>query len=529
MTDSWRRFRSDLRALKDASGMNFREIQNAAGESCALPTSTVHGLLADGERRCGRECTGQLEMLVSILLRHAPRDAPAVTPWRDRASWQARWESLDDRGRSDVPDAAMGGTFGWDDPLEKAGMGADTESAWLTVPRLSRIAAVVGELAALGLYRQAHDTARELLRCAEGTLRPHDPGMLAARHVAAYWTGEAGELHKAREMTAALSADCLRLRGALHPLTRLAALRLAAWTTGAGDPAQGRRLYRELAGSGPADRITLLARLGAIRAGFLGGDTEDALDRLEDLLPGLTAEYGLQHAVVLAARVQQIRGRRRAGKRRPCTLDALEGLVHEAIEHLGPAHPLTLYVRGRHARSVDNHGDSAGARELAEETYLEAVRVLGPDHPDTLTAGGDVAVVLARFDRAAAEAMFRHLYGRCRQVLGPDHYRTLGIAHNLGVVLHHGDPRTARPLYEEVREVRTRVLGPDHPDTLLTGFALAHTVLLLDGEAAARPLFEEVYCARVRVLGPQHRATRRVLGFLGEAGSPAPELPRGAP
>ncbi|MFD8413442.1 hypothetical protein ACFV2Q_17010 [Streptomyces sp. NPDC059650] len=74
-----------------------------------------------------------------------------------------------------------------------------------------------------------------------------------------------------------------------------------------------------------------------------------------------------------------------------------------------------------------------------------------------------------------------------------------------------------------------RGLGPDHPDTLLTGFALAHTVLLLDGEAAARPLFEEVYCARVRVLGPQHRATRRWLGFLGEAGSPAPELPRGAP
>ncbi|MFD8413441.1 hypothetical protein ACFV2Q_17005 [Streptomyces sp. NPDC059650] len=136
--------------------------------------------------------------------------------------------------------------------------------------------------------------------------------------------------------------------------------RLAAWTTGAGDPAQGRRLYRELAGSGPADRISLLARLGAIRAGFLGGDTEAALDRLEDLLPGLTAEYGLQHAVVLAARVQQIRGRRRAGKRRPCTLDALEGLVHEAIEHLGPAHPLTLYVRGRHARSVDNHGDRRG-------------------------------------------------------------------------------------------------------------------------------------------------------------------------
>lgn len=496
--------------------MTFQEMRKANPH---LPRSSVHRLLEDGDRRVGKSCTGQLAALVELLLaRTAPGD-PAAAPWRERTSWQGRWETLDDRGRRDAPPAGAltGGALGWDDPLERAGMGTGTESAWLTDGRLTRIAAVVGELAALGLYRRACDVSRELLRCAERALGPHDPGMLPVRHVVAYWTGEAGDVRTARVLTAALSADCREVLGARHPLTRLAALRLAAWTTSAGDPALGRRLHRDLAGSGPADRITLLARLGAVRAGFLAGDAEEALDRLGGLLPDLAAEYGPHHAVVLAARVRQVRGRRQVGGRRPCTLDALEGLVREATEHLGPAHPLTLYTRACHARSVYRHGDRAVACGLAEEAYLEAVRVNGPDHPDSLGAGDALAVMLARAGDAASGDMFRQLYERSRNTLGPDHYRALHIAHNLAVVVHGDDPRAARLLYEEVCGARTRVLGAEHPHTLDTRFALAHTVLLVEGEAAARPLFEEVHRARVRVLGPAHRDTRRTLAFLPAA------------
>ncbi|MFE2552453.1 tetratricopeptide repeat protein [Streptomyces sp. NPDC059355] len=512
MTDSWRRFRFDLRALKTASGMSFADINEANAD---LPRSSVHRLMEDTNRKAGKSCTEQLEELVELLLARTESGDPAASPWRERDVWQGRWEALDDRGGRDaVPAGAPTGALGWDDPLERAGMEPGKESAWLTDAHLARIAAVVGELAGLGLYRQACDVAGELLRCARRALGPHDPGMLSARHVLAYWTGEAGDVRTARVLTAALSADCLELLGARHPLTRLAALRLAAWTTSAGDPALGRRLHRDLAGSGPADRITLLARLGAVRAGFLAGDAQEALERLAGLLPDLTAEYGPHHAVVLAARVRQVRGRRQAGGRRPCTLDALDGLVREASEHLGPAHPLTLYTRACHAMSVYRHGDRAGACGLAEEAYLESVRVNGPDHPDSLGAGNALAVILARADGPAAGSMFRQLYDRSRDVLGADHYRTLHIAHNLAVGVHRGDPRAARLLYEAVREARTRVLGAEHPHTLHTRCALAHTVLLVDGEAAARPLFEEVHRARVRVLGPGHRDTRRTLAFL---------------
>ncbi|MEW2413734.1 tetratricopeptide repeat protein [Streptomyces sp. NPDC046866] len=509
--------------------MTYREIEDA---DPSLPRSTVHGLLGPADKRAGRECTGKLERLVTVLLARAAPDDPAAAPWRDRAAWQRRWEELDDRGRSDalLAGTPTGGALGWDGPLERAGMGADTELAWLTGSRLPRIAAVIGELSALGLYRRAHDVAREFLRCAEETLPPQDPGMLAARHVAAYWAGEAGEVRRARDLTARLGADCLDALGADHPLTRLSALRLAAWTTGAGDPAQGRRLYRELARNGPDDRITLLARLGGAGAAHLAGDTDESLDRLAALLPDLRAEYGEHHAVVLAARMQQVRGRRRMGERGwSCSLELLDGLVREASEHLGPAHPLTLYVRGRHARAVGSHGDWPRALELAEETYREAVRVNGPDHPDSLTVGNSLAVILARSDAQASEVLFRELHGRARDRLGDDHYRTLRIAHNLTVVVHSHDPAAARPLYEEVREARVRVLGADHPDTLLTRFSIAHTVLLLEGGDAARPLFEEVHRARARVLGPQRPDTLRVLRYLGGGGPAVPELPGDPP
>ncbi|MEU9302986.1 tetratricopeptide repeat protein [Streptomyces sp. NPDC048269] len=528
MTDSWRRFRSDLRELKEASGMNFRAIEEAARAADAfLPRSTVHGLLGEADKRAGKECTGQLEDLVEILVAHTADDDPAAAPWQDRAAWQRRWEVLDDAGRGGtLPDSRTGGALGWDGALGKLGLGADTEAVWLKGPRLSRIAAVIGELQALGLYRQAHDVAGELLRCAEGMLAPHDPGMLAGRHVAAYWTGEAGEVRTARDLTATLLADCREVLGEEHPLSRLAGLRLAAWTSGAGDPAEGRRLYRELARGGPDDRITLLARLGGARAALMAGEGEEAMDRLSRLLPDLAAEYAEHHPVVLGARLHQAQAHRVAG-RAAHSLELLEGLVADATAHLDRAHPLTLHIRARHANAVWANGHQQRALELAEETYADAVRVVGAAHPDTLFAGNALAIILAGLDTDAAAEMFRHLYERAGDVSGVEHSLTLAIGHNLAVVVQRNDPQAARQLYEEVREAQTRVLGAEHPETLLTRMNIALTVLALEGAEVARPLFEEVHCARVRVLGYAHPHTEYTRGFL-VPGDPEPE-PEPAP
>ncbi len=518
MTDSWRGFRADLRALRTASGMTYRDIEEADD---SLPKSTVHGLLGPADKRAGKECTGQLERLVAILLTHTAPDDPAAGPWRDRAAWQRRWELLDDLGRSDVPPpgTGTGGALGWDGALEKLGLGADTEAAWLKDPRLSRIAAVIGELSALGLYRQAHGLASELLRRAEAMLGPQDPGMLAARHVAAYWTGEAGEVRTARDLTSALLSDCCAVLGGKHPLSRLAVLRLASWTTACGHPAEGRRLYRELVRNGPDDRITLLARLGGVRAALSVGEAEEGVDQVGRLLPDLEAEYPKHHPVVLAARIHQAQAHRLAG-RTADSLELLEGLVADTTAHLDRTHPLTLSIRGRHANAVwanavwADDADSQRALDLAEEAYAEAVQVIGPDHPDTLFVGNALAITLAGHDEARSEEMFRQQYERARAALGAEHELTLAIGHNLAVMLHAEDPEAARRLYDEVREAQTRVLGAEHPETLLTRTNLALVVRDLDGSGAARPLFEEVYRARVRVLGAAHPDTVYTRGLL---------------
>ena len=58
------------------------------------------------------------------------------------------------------------------------------------------------------------------------------------------------------------------------------------------------------------------------------------------------------------------------------------------------------------------------------------------------------------------------LAGRER-VLGPDHPDTLSAMNNLAVSLSdQGDLPAARALWEKVLAGRERVLGPDHPDTL---------------------------------------------------------------
>jgi hypothetical protein len=78
-------------------------------------------------------------------------------------------------------------------------------------------------------------------------------------------------------------------------------------------------------------------------------------------------------------------------------------------------------------------GDPAGAVTAYEQLLTDLVRVLGLDHPDTMTARGNQA-------RFRSEA---------------------------------GDPEGAASAFEQLLEDYQRVLGTDHPDTLDARDALA--------------------------------------------------------
>ena len=58
---------------------------------------------------------------------------------------------------------------------------------------------------------------------------------------------------------------------------------------------------------------------------------------------------------------------------------------------LGPDHPDTLATRGNIAAWTGQCGDAAEALRLSQELLPDQVRVLGPGHPDTLTTRGNIA------------------------------------------------------------------------------------------------------------------------------------------
>ena len=112
---------------------------------------------------------------------------------------------------------------------------------------------------------------------------------------------------------------------------------------------------------------------------------------------------------------------------------------------------------------------------LNEQVLTARTRVLGPDHPDTLTILNNLAGAYhaaGRLDEAIT--LYEQVLTDSIHILGPDHPNTLTILNNLaGAYESAGRLDEAITLYEQVLTARTRVLGKDHPATLATLNALA--------------------------------------------------------
>ena len=78
-------------------------------------------------------------------------------------------------------------------------------------------------------------------------------------------------------------------------------------------------------------------------------------------------------------------------------------------------------------------------------------------------------------DSAKALRLFRELLPDQERVLGPDHPYTLTTRHNIATWTgQSGDAAKALRLFRDLLPDQERVLGADHPDTLLTRNSIAH-------------------------------------------------------
>ena len=203
------------------------------------------------------------------------------------------------------------------------------------------------------------------------------------------------------------------------------------------------------------------------------------------------------------------------------------GMLDEHVKVLGPEHPDTLAVRFQLAAWTANAGDPAVARDQLAELVPVMERVLGPEHPDTLGVRDNLAAWTGSAgDPAAARDQLAELVPVMERVLGPEHPDTLVTRDQLAIWIGAaGDPAAARDQLAELVPVMERVLGPKYPDTLRVRDNLAHWTGEAGDPAAARDLLAGLVPVMERVLGPEHpsilAARRELARWTGEVGDPA--------
>ena len=186
-----------------------------------------------------------------------------------------------------------------------------------------------------------------------------------------------------------------------------------------------------------------------------------------------------------------------------------ERLVADQERVLGPDHPDTLSSRHNLTLAYQDAGRLDEAISLDEQNLLAYERALGPDHPDTLQSRNNLAAdyqVTGRLEEAIS--LHEQNLADRERVLGPDHPNTLQSRNNLAAAYRDaGRLEEAISLHEQNLADRERVLGPDHPNTLSSRNNLANAYRDAGRLEETISLHEQNLADRERVLGPDHPDT----------------------
>lgn len=197
-------------------------------------------------------------------------------------------------------------------------------------------------------------------------------------------------------------------------------------------------------------------------------------------------------------------------------LDQFTEVLDARRRLLGPDHPDTLTSRHNLASAFQTVGRLAEAIELHEQVLAAYRRALGEEHPDTLASQNNLArayQAVGRVDEAVA--LFEHVLTASIRVLGPDHPDTLSARNNLATAIADaGHTDRAVLLLEQALTDRRRVFGLDHPVTLATRHNLASVLRRAGRLDEATAMLAEVLAARSRVLGTDHPATKASAALL---------------
>ncbi|MGW2553558.1 tetratricopeptide repeat protein, partial [Streptomyces sp. NPDC001635] len=161
----------------------------------------------------------------------------------------------------------------------------------------------------------------------------------------------------------------------------------------------------------------------------------------------------------------------------------LEFLLDHSPEALADARDTVATL----ADVLNDAGVYASEHALRQQLLDAQSRLLGPDHPDTLTSRNNVAAALQGMgEYAQAVDLHRRTLEDRTRILGPDHPHTLTSRNNLALSLKGmGEYAQAVDLQRLTLEDSTRILGPDHPHTVTSRSSLASALYWMGEYAQA--------------------------------------------
>jgi len=119
------------------------------------------------------------------------------------------------------------------------------------------------------------------------------------------------------------------------------------------------------------------------------------------------------------------------------------------------------------ANILDDQGEYENAERILREVLNGREHVLGPEHPDTLSARNKLAITLFHQRKyVEAEAEDRAVLKLREKVLGLEHPDTLKTCFDLALCLRsEGRIQEATSFAQRAVDGAHKVLGPEHPDT----------------------------------------------------------------
>jgi tetratricopeptide (TPR) repeat protein len=183
---------------------------------------------------------------------------------------------------------------------------------------------------------------------------------------------------------------------------------------------------------------------------------------------------------------------------------------------LGEEHPDTLSAMGNLAGTYSDQGHWKEAEELQVQVMQINKRILGEEHPDTLLAMGNLAMTYSHQGHwKEAEKLQVQVMQARKRMLGEEHPKTLLAMGNLaGTYSHQGHWKEAEELQVQVMQMRKRILGEEHPHTLLAMGNLAECYSYRGHWKEAEELWVQVLQMRKRILGEEHPHTLLAMGNL---------------